>query len=77
MRFFMYSRTQHKEQEKIADKVNRKFVIGRVYNNGTHKMYTEILTGSIPISRYSDAIVVSSIEDLNLANYTDATYESR
>lgn len=77
MRFFMYSRTQHKEQEKIADTVNRKYVAGRVYNNGMHKMYTEILTGELPVSRYSDATVVSSVEDINQANYTDAVFESR
>lgn len=76
MRHFMYSRTQHKEQKKVAESINKEFKIGRVYIGGSHKPYTEILSGDIPISWYPDAmLVLSTSEDISTINYSDATYE--
>jgi len=77
MKYFAYSRTQHKELSIVTEKINKKFVPGKVYTAGVYKLYTEIL--SSPISRYSDAIIVLTIDDINLqsTNYTEATFEVR
>lgn len=77
MKYFVYSRAQHKEQDKIANNINRKYIPGKVLTGGIFKLYTEIL--SIPQSRYSDAIIVVSTPDdtLESVNYIEPNYVLR
>lgn len=77
MKYFMYSRAQHKEQNDIAGKINKKYIPGKVYTKGAYKPYTEIL--SVPKSRYSDASIIASFENDTLSdvNYTDAEFGTR
>lgn len=74
-KYFVYSRTQHREQDRIAESINRSYICGKVYYKGVYKLYTEILDS--PYSRYSDSNIIMSTEDYTTANYTEAVFESR
>lgn len=76
-KYFMFSRTQQREQIKIAETINKKHIVGKVYHKGIWNQYTEIL--NTPNSRFSDATVILISEDdtLDNINFTDVSFESR
>jgi hypothetical protein len=76
MKYFVYSRIQHKEQSKIAEKINKKYVPGKVHTKGTYMPYTEIIDDS-SASRYSDAVTVVKVESTSDIDYTYASFELR
>lgn len=75
MCYFVYSREQYKQQSKLAEKINKKYVPGQVYFKGRNKIYTEIL--STPSSRFSDFEILVSIESLKDMKYSEAVFGTR
>ena len=68
MKYFMYSRAQHREQDTIAAKINKRYVDGTVLIKGAYKPFTEIT--SVPKNRYSDVVIVAKSEKDNLSDMT-------
>lgn len=44
MKYFLYSKEQHKKRTELERKIGRKYVPGKIFINGNEEIYTEINT---------------------------------
>ena len=75
MKFYIFSKTQRNELSKITEMSGGKYTPGVVISKGKQEMFTEIVEGDIPQSRYSDYKVVAVERDGMIMTITPPTFK--
>lgn len=56
MKYFLYSKEQHKKRTELERKIGRKYIPGKIFINGNEEIYTEM---NIEYNdRFKDTIIV-------------------
>lgn len=75
MKFYIFSKTQRNELSKITEQSGGRYTPGTVIFKGKHEMFTEIVEGDVPQSRYSDYKVVAVERDGMIMTVTPPTFK--
>lgn len=75
MKFYIFSKTQRNELSKITEMSGGKYTTGIVVYKGKQEMFTEIVEGDTPQSRYSDYKVVAVERDGMIMTVTPPTFK--